>query len=132
MQQLLQLLQVYEVVQSRDGLEALSFTVPRSEAGGAVNNRRETFSFKSVAVCVRVLPASRVSLSRRFSRVFDSNTGQEEVFDAVSREVIDKLEFFLCNYSLTSVSLCYSCLEGYNGTIFAYGQVSPPLVRIRR
>ncbi|CAI8004769.1 Kinesin-like protein KIF6, partial [Geodia barretti] len=76
---------VYEVVQSQDGLEALSFTVPRSEAGGAVNNRRETFSFK-------------------FSRVFDSNTGQEEVFDAVSREVID------------------NCLEGYNGTIFAYGQ----------
>ena len=66
--QQLQLLQVYEVVQSQDGLEALSFTVPRSEAGGAVNNRRETFSFKSVAMCVRVLPV-RVSPPQVFSSV---------------------------------------------------------------
>lgn len=75
----------YEVEELEDGLNALSFTIPRSEGSGAVNNKREIYTFK-------------------FTRVFDCQAGQEEVFNEVSRGVID------------------NCLEGYNGTIFAYGQ----------
>lgn len=77
---------VYEVGENEDG-QLLSFTLPRSESGGAVNNKREIYSFK-------------------FCQVFDCSVGQDVVFNAVSRDVID------------------NCLEGYNGTIFAYGQVS--------
>ena len=39
-------LQAYEVEEREDGLSALTFTVPRSESSGAVNNKRETFSFR--------------------------------------------------------------------------------------
>ena len=39
-------LQAYEVEERQDGLSALTFTVPRSESSGAVNNKRETFSFR--------------------------------------------------------------------------------------
>lgn len=42
----------------------------------------------------------------KFCRVFEQNASQEEVFDAIAKNMID------------------SFLEGYNGTIFAYGQTS--------
>jgi kinesin family protein 6/9 len=48
---------------------------------------------------------SREVYDFQFDHVFDTQTKQEEVFDCVAKDVID------------------SCLEGYNGTIFAYGQV---------
>lgn len=42
----------------------------------------------------------------KFSRIFDQDASQEEVFDDVARHMTDKF------------------LSGYNGTIFAYGQTS--------
>ncbi len=42
----------------------------------------------------------------KFSRVFDQNTPQEEVFDHVAKHMVDNF------------------LGGFNGTIFAYGQTS--------
>lgn len=41
--------QVYEVGENEDG-QLLSFTLPRSESGGAVNNKREIYSFKSDSI----------------------------------------------------------------------------------
>lgn len=41
-----------------------------------------------------------------FDRVFDMNSNQKEVYDCAARPIID------------------SVLDGFNGTIFAYGQTS--------
>lgn len=41
-----------------------------------------------------------------FDRVFDMNSNQKEVYDVAAKPIID------------------SVLEGFNGTIFAYGQTS--------
>ena len=49
-------------------------------------------------------PGSRLHF--KFSQVFDMQATQDEVFDAVARQMIDAF------------------LDGYNGTIFAYGQTS--------
>jgi len=63
----------------------LDFEIPRNEKFGYVNNIKETQNFA-------------------FSRVFDQDASQEEVFEHLAKPVV------------------LSCLEGYNGTIFAYGQ----------
>ena len=42
----------------------------------------------------------------RFSRTFDENSTQCEVFETVARKIVDRF------------------VEGYNGTVFAYGQTS--------
>ena len=42
----------------------------------------------------------------KFSRVFEENSSQSEIFETVSRRMVDR------------------CVEGYNGTVFAYGQTS--------
>lgn len=44
--------------------------------------------------------------SFRFKKVFDENAAQQDVFDVVAVEMIDKF------------------LEGFNGTLFAYGQTA--------
>ena len=48
----------------------------------------------------------RETFEFKFDRVFDQQTQQEEVFDVVAKPVVQ------------------SALDGYNGTIFAYGQVN--------
>jgi hypothetical protein len=42
-----------------------------------------------------------------FDQVYDHTSQQQELFDITAKPIID------------------SCMEGYNGTIFAYGQVQP-------
>ena len=42
-----------------------------------------------------------------FSRVFDATTTQDTMFESIAQPLVD------------------STLEGFNGTIFAYGQVPP-------
>ena len=42
----------------------------------------------------------------RFSRTFDEEATQPEIFDAVARKIVDRFA------------------DGYNGTVFAYGQTS--------
>lgn len=46
------------------------------------------------------------NLSFNFDKVFDQNSKQKDVYDYTARPVVD------------------SVLEGFNGTIFAYGQTS--------
>lgn len=65
-------LQLYELGETNDGgTPILSFTVPRSESGGVVNNKREVFSFK-------------------FNEVFDQSAKQDQVFLSVARPVVEK------------------------------------------
>ncbi|KAJ3149071.1 Kinesin- protein 6 [Geranomyces variabilis] len=63
----------------------IGFRVPKDQAAGMINNQREAYDF-------------------RFDRIFDMDSGQEEVFDVVAKPVV------------------LSVMDGYNGTIFAYGQ----------
>lgn len=42
----------------------------------------------------------------KFSRTFDEDATQTEIFDSVARKIVDRF------------------IEGYNGTIFAYGQTA--------
>ncbi|KAJ3176997.1 Kinesin- protein 6 [Geranomyces variabilis] len=63
----------------------IGFRVPKDQAAGMINNQREAYDF-------------------RFDRIFDMDSGQEEVFDVVAKPVVS------------------SVMDGYNGTIFAYGQ----------
>uniref|UniRef100_A0A7S1N5Q6 Kinesin-like protein n=1 Tax=Eutreptiella gymnastica TaxID=73025 RepID=A0A7S1N5Q6_9EUGL len=67
------------------GHDIVRFHLGKNAAGGLVNNTREDFSFK-------------------FSRVFDTSTTQEEIFDGIARPAVQ------------------SALQGFNSTIFAYGQ----------
>lgn len=61
------------------------FRIPKDEGRGYVNNTQEKHAFE-------------------FNKVFGPETTQQEIFDKISKEVVD------------------SALDGYNGTIFAYGQ----------
>lgn len=72
-------------VEEKSGLPSVGFKVDKDESQGIINNQKENHEFK-------------------FSKVFDQDAGQEEVFDTVAKGV------------------CDSVLQGYNGTIFAYGQ----------
>lgn len=38
--------QIYDIGEDRDGTSTLSFTVPRTESSGLVNNKREVFLFR--------------------------------------------------------------------------------------
>lgn len=65
--------------------------------------------------------------------MFDQSTKQEEIFENVAHGVIDKYTnvFVIHLNSHASFSISpHSCLEGYNGTIFAYGQVKSSLFRL--
>ena len=63
----------------------MEILVPRNEKAGLINNQKESHNF-------------------RFSKIFDQNSSQEDVFESVAKPLV------------------LSCLDGYNGTIFAYGQ----------
>jgi len=59
--------------------------------------------------CKILLPQEQMSkqdTNFTFDRVFDMNSNQKEVYDAAAKPIID------------------SVLDGFNGTIFAYGQTS--------
>jgi kinesin family protein 6/9 len=75
----------YYLEESASGaLPLVGFRVPKDQNQGLINNQKESHEFK-------------------FTKIFDQDAGQEEVFDTVAKEV------------------CDSVLQGYNGTIFAYG-----------
>ncbi|XP_031565280.1 kinesin-like protein KIF6 isoform X2 [Actinia tenebrosa] len=74
----------YEIYNEEDSA-CVTFSVPKDLAEGFINNKKEEYKF-------------------RFSRVFDQQCTQDEIFDNVAKGVIDNV------------------LEGYNGTVFAYGQ----------
>ncbi|KAJ3324728.1 Kinesin- protein 6 [Boothiomyces sp. JEL0866] len=66
-------------------MEKVGFHVPKDLQQGLINHQKENYEFQ-------------------FNRVFDTEAGQEEIFDVVAKPIID------------------STLQGYNGTLFAYGQ----------
>jgi kinesin family protein 6/9 len=76
---------LYELQNEEQGTSAplITFYMPKSEADGLVNNRRESYPF-------------------RFNRVFDQQTTQDEVFEQVAKEVIDK------SVDLIRAHLCYT------------------------
>ena len=55
--------------------------------------------------------------------MFDQTATQEQVFDLVAKSVIDKYVIISWMFGKFNIWVYHSCLEGYNGTIFAYGQV---------
>ncbi|KAJ3273248.1 Kinesin- protein 6 [Terramyces sp. JEL0728] len=72
-------------VEQNENMEKVGFHVPKDIQQGLVNHQKENYEFQ-------------------FNKVFDTEAGQEEIFDAVAKPIID------------------STLQGYNGTLFAYGQ----------
>jgi len=72
-------------VDAQESSDLLSFTIPKELSDGFINNRKEDYKFK-------------------FEKIFDPESRQDDVFQAVAEPVIDNV------------------LSGYNGTIFAYGQ----------
>ncbi|KAL0222378.1 hypothetical protein RCL1_002232 [Eukaryota sp. TZLM3-RCL] len=65
----------------------IQFHIPRDSSGGFINNSRENFSFQ-------------------FTKVFNEQTQQDEIFEVIGRKMVSSL------------------LDGYNATTFAYGQTS--------
>lgn len=71
-----------------------------------------------------------------FDRVFQSSTTQEQFYNAVAQKIVKgemcekftlrflKFLKFNATTSVVNPSMCADVLEGYNGTIFAYGQTS--------
>uniref|UniRef100_A0A8C2S9Z6 Kinesin-like protein n=1 Tax=Capra hircus TaxID=9925 RepID=A0A8C2S9Z6_CAPHI len=67
-----------------------------------------------------------------FDRVFQSNTSQEQVYNDCAKKIVKGFACLLQIYfpllpsavSSRGLSLYFDVLEGYNGTIFAYGQTS--------
>ena len=59
----------------------------------------------------------------RFRHVFDRTAKQDDIFAMVAQPVIDKWDlYYIRNREFSKLLLC-SVIAGYNGTIFAYGQV---------
>ncbi|XP_065061437.1 kinesin-like protein KIF6 [Rhopilema esculentum] len=77
--------QLFEVDDDVGESSIVTFRVPRDLASGLINNKKEAYKF-------------------RFNHIFEQNAKQEDIFNAISKPVIENV------------------LSGYNGTIFAYGQ----------
>ena len=61
-------------ISSTEGHEdQISFALPKNEADGLVNNRKELFNF-------------------RFTHMFPDTTTQEEIFDVVAKPVVERWE----------------------------------------
>lgn len=69
----------YYVQEGSGALPLIGFRVPKDDTQGLINNQKESHEFK-------------------FSKIFDQETEQEEIFDTVAKDV------------------CDSVLEGYNGS----------------
>ena len=66
-----------------------------------------SLSFTPIATLIAVQDqSSAIQNNFNFDRVFDMQSTQKEVYDVAAKPIID------------------SVLEGFNGTIFAYGQTS--------
>ncbi|KAF7254330.1 Kinesin-like protein KIF6 [Varanus komodoensis] len=76
---------IYSIGEDETSAFSLEIIVPRDLADGFVNNKRESYKFK-------------------FQKVFDQESKQDEIFEAIAKPVAE------------------CALAGYNGTIFAYGQ----------
>ncbi|XP_072847570.2 kinesin-like protein KIF6 isoform X1 [Pogona vitticeps] len=76
---------IYSVDEDETSGFNLEIIVPHDLADGFVNNKRESYKFK-------------------FQKVFDQESKQDEIFEAIAKPVAE------------------CALAGYNGTIFAYGQ----------
>nr|XP_016846171.1 PREDICTED: kinesin-like protein KIF6 isoform X5 [Anolis carolinensis] len=76
---------IYSVDEDDTSTFSLEIIVPHDLADGFVNNKRESYKFK-------------------FQKVFDQESKQDEIFEAIAKPVAE------------------CALGGYNGTIFAYGQ----------
>ncbi|XP_071495636.1 kinesin-like protein KIF6 [Diadema antillarum] len=62
---------IYEIEEDEDEQPSrLSFLVPRDQASGFINNKKEEYAF-------------------RFERVFNQKTKQDEIFECVARDVVD-------------------------------------------
>lgn len=94
--------------------DSVAITVPRSEVSGFVNNKKEVYTFRSapsplpfsVYCLVQLFVLSNKQSKSmetqwlllllscphpcRFNRVFNQDSKQDEVFEVVSRGVIDK------------------------------------------
>eukprot|EP00842_Homolaphlyctis_polyrhiza_P004252 jgi/Hompol1/4828/HPOL_003988-RA len=90
---------------SDDDVPRIGFHIPRNESAGLINNQKESYEFK-------------------FDRLFDVDASQEEVFDVVAKPVIQSLDNEYVFNVVATFDTSTSSLEGYNGTIFAYGQAS--------
>ena len=64
-------LKLFEIDEDDSGYPKLSFVVPKDLASGFINNKKEEYSF-------------------RFDRLFDQYTKQDEIFDNVAKDVVDK------------------------------------------
>ena len=57
-----------------------------------------------------------------FDRVFDMKSRQEDVYDFAAKPVVESIFFFVSSFLIYQWGI--GVLEGFNGTIFAYGQTS--------
>lgn len=62
----------YSLTENSDGKPKLSFVVPKDDAAGSVNNKRETYNF-------------------RFKHVFPHDCSQDDVFDVVAVPVVESV-----------------------------------------
>jgi kinesin family protein 6/9 len=71
-----------------------------------INNDEKEISFQNIKLnkTEDLINNNQTEFNFKFNEIFDFNTKQEEVFEKIGKGVIDQ------------------CLEGINGTIFAYGQ----------
>ena len=58
-------------VDAQESSDLLSFTIPKELSDGFINNRKEDYKFK-------------------FEKIFDPESRQDDVFQAVAEPVIDK------------------------------------------
>ena len=103
-------IQIYARVRPTDGpFDGLQISMGSNEDNNSIDTSNDTIIINTEN---KGEPQSKYSkapgskLQFRFSRVFGMQATQEEIFDTVARQMIDTF------------------LDGYNGTIFAYGQTS--------
>ena len=107
-------IQIYARVRPTDGpFDGLQVSTGSNEDNNSINAQSNTLEdMITINTENKDEPPSKYSkapgskLQFRFSRVFGMQATQEEIFDTVARQMIDTF------------------LDGYNGTIFAYGQTS--------
>ena len=83
---------MYETNREEDGTPYITYTLPRSEASGSVNNKKEVYSFKYKKQAKAYF---ELSSRCRFNEIFEQSTKQDEIFERVAQPVVDKLVIIL-------------------------------------
>jgi hypothetical protein len=101
----------------------LGVEVKRGEKDGfvSIQDEHSIVAFQSLSG-VPALSGVSKKIKFSFNGVFGPDSSQAEVFDRTARNVVEGEAIPNCSTVTQTTFACAGIMQGYNGTVFAYGQ----------